>query len=139
MSITRVETPVVWSAAASVSVAAATAQESDVVTLDPSCIAAQVSVQADNSTTPASSDQIYVWLLQTSGDSDGAGGDEYDTPGAQHAILLGIIDTNTDDPGRLTRVLPIPQKGFKIRAEGITAGTVNAITVSARVSEQRAA
>lgn len=139
MAITIAETQITWSAASSVSVTAGSSQTSDAATLDATCIAAQITLKADNSTTPAADDQIYFWILQTSGDPDGAGTDEYDTVGSPHARLLGIIDTNVEDPGITTVYLPVPQKGFKIYAEGITAGTTNACTVSCTVTEQRAA
>ena len=139
MAITRAETQVEWSASDSVSVTAGSSQTSDEVNLDATCISAQISLKADNSTTPAADDQIYFWLLQTSGDPDGAGGDEFDTVDPQHAHFLGILDTNAEDPAIMTAHLPLPQKGLKIYAEGITPGTTNAITVSATVTEQRAA
>lgn len=137
MAITITETQVTWGAANSVSVTAGSSQTSDAFTLDATCIAAAVSLKADNSTTPASDDIIYFWLLQTSGDPDGTGSDEYDTTG--HALLLAVLRTNTEDPAIKTVPLPIPAKGGKIYAEGITAGTTNAITVSATITEQRAA
>lgn len=137
MAITHVETQVQWSASNSVSVAAGGNQTSDEVNLDDTCVAAQITLKADNSTSPASDDQIDFWLLQTSGDPDGTGTDEFDTTG--HAVKLGRLDTNAEDPAIMTVPLPIPQKGLKIYAEGATAGTTNAITVSATITEQRAA
>lgn len=137
MAITHTETQVQWSASNSVSVTAGSNQTSDEVNLDDTCIAAQITLKADNSTTPASDDQIYFWLLQTGGDPDGAGADEFDTVG--HAKLLAVLDTNDEDPAVKTVGLPVPQKGFKIYAEGVTAGTTNSITVSATITEQRAA
>lgn len=137
MAITRVETQVEWGASNSVSVSAGSSQTSDEFNLDATCINAQVTLKADNSTTPANDDQIHFWLLQTSGDPDGAGSDEFDTTG--HALLLAILDTNDEDPAIATVPLPIPQKGAKLYAEGVTAGTTNSITVSATVTEQRAA
>ena len=137
MAITRTETQIQWAGANSVSVAAGSSQTSDVVTLDATAVAAQISIKADNAGTPGTADQIYVWLLQTSGDPDGTAGDEYDTTG--HALLMGILDTNAEDPAIMTVPLPLPQKSFKVYADGITSPTANAITVSATVTEQRAA
>lgn len=137
MAITRTETQVTWSAANSVSVTAGSNQTSDEVNLDASCVNAQIQMKADNSTTPASDDIIYFWLLQTSGDPDGASADEFDT--TSHAMLLGALDTSDEDPAGMTVPLPIPQKGFQVYAEGATAGTTNSITVSATITEQRAA
>ena len=130
MAITRQETQVQWAGPAdSDSIAAGGNETSLEINLDATCVAAQLHLKADNSTTPAADDQINFWLLQTGGDPDGAGSDEFDTTG--HALHLGIIDTFLEDPGLLTVRLPIPQKGAKIYAEGVTAGTTNAITVSA--------
>ncbi|MBX9607275.1 MAG: hypothetical protein K2Y51_13705 [Gammaproteobacteria bacterium] len=137
MAITITETQVTWSASNSASVTAGSSQTSDAVALDATCIGASVTLKADNSTTPASDDIIYFWLLQTNGDPDGAGSDEYDTVG--HSLPLAILRTNSEDPAIKTVPLPIPQKGLKIYAEGITAGTTNSITVSATITEQRAA
>ena len=139
MAITVAETQVQWSASNSVSVSAGGSQTSDEVNLDATCVRAQVSLKADNSTTAASDDIIYFWLLQTSGDPDGASTDEFDTTDASNARLLGTIDTSLEDPGIKTVAIPIPQKGLKNYAEGATAGSTNAITVSATITEQRAA
>lgn len=137
MAITRTETQVTWSAANDVSVTAGSNQTSDEVNLDQTCIAAQISLKADNSTTAATDDQIYFWLLQTSGDPDGASTDEFDTDSNHTARFLGMLDTNIADPARMTVPLPIPQKGLKVYAEGATAGSTNAITVSATITELR--
>ena len=138
MAITRAETQVTWPTASNTgSVTAGSNVTSEEFNLDATCINAQISLKADNSTTPAADDQIYMWLIQTSGDPDGASTDEFDT--VLHALLLGILDTNDEDPAILTVPLPLPQKGGKLYAEGATAGTTNTITVSATITEQRAA
>ena len=138
MAITRVETQVTWSASDSVSVAMGGNQTSDEITLDPTCIAAQIHLKADNSTTPASDDIIRFWLIQTGGDPDGTGADEYDDT-TEAPLYLGKLDTNANDPALRTVPLPIPQAHCKLHAEGATDGTTNAITVSATITEQRAA
>lgn len=138
MAITRQETQVQWTGPAdSDSIAAGGNETSLEINLDATCIAAQIHLKADNSTTPVADDQINFWLIQTGGDPDGAGADEFDTVG--HALFLGELDTNDEDPALLTVPLPIPQKGAKLYAEGVTAGTTNAITVSATITEQLAA
>lgn len=141
MAITRTETQVTWSASNSVSVTAGSSQTSDAITLDATCINAQIHLKADNSTTPASDDIIYFWLLQTGGDPDGTGADEYDAATSHSALLLAVLDTSqtSNDPAFKTVPLPIPQKSAKLWAEGATAGTTNSITVSATITEQRAA
>lgn len=137
MAITRTETQVTWSASNSTSVSSGGNATSDEVNLDATCVAAQIHVKADNSTTPAADDQLYLWLLQSGGDPDGGASDEFDTVG--HALFLGILDTNDEDPAILSVPLPLPQKGLKLYAEGATAGTTNSITVSATITEQRSA
>jgi hypothetical protein len=141
MAITRAETQVQWSAANSVSVGIGGTQTSDEINLDATCVAAQITVKADNSGTPAADDQIDFYLLQTSGDPDGASTDEFDTTG--HALFLCRLDTYTtgdgEDPAIKTVPLPIPQKGAKLYATGADSGTSTAITVSATITEQRAA
>ena len=137
MAITRTETQVTWSASNSVSVSAGGNQTSDEINLDATCVAAQISLKADNSTTPAADDQIDFYLLQTSGDPDGASTDEFDTVG--HATFLARLDTNDEDPAGKTVALPIPQKGAKLYATGADSGSTNAVTVSATITEHRAA
>ena len=139
MAITRTETQVTWSASNSVSVTAGSFQTSDEINLDATCVAAQIHLKADNSTTAASDDQIDFYLLQTGGDPDGASSDEFDTTGTSHALLLRRLDTNVDDPAMATVRLPVPQKGLKLYATGADSGTTNTITVSATITEQRAA
>ena len=126
-----------WSTSDSVSVTAGSNQTSDELNIDDTCIAARITMKADNSTTPASDDQIYVWLLESSGDPDGASTDEFVT--TEHAILLAVLDTAAEDPAIAQAQIPLPQKGLKIYAEGATAGTTNSITVSAQISQQLAA
>lgn len=135
MALSKTETQVTWSASNSVSVTAGSSQTSDTITLDATCYAASISAKADNITTPASDDQIYWWALQSSGDPDGAGADEFDTNG--HAQFLGVTNTTLEDPAIMTVVLPAVNKSLKIRAEGVTAGTTNSITVSATITEMR--
>lgn len=138
MAITRAETQVTWPTAAnSASVASGGNATSEEFNLDATCISAQISIKADNSTTPAADDIIYFYLLQTSGDPDGAAGDEFDT--IAHAPIIAVLDTSAEDPAQVTVPLPVPQKGAKIYAEGATAGSTNSVTVSATITEQRAA
>ena len=139
MAITHATVSVQWAGADSVSVTAGSSQTSTEFNIDDTCVAAAISIKADNSTTPASDDIIYFWLLQTSGDPDAdpESADEFDTTG--HALLLAVLDTSDEDPAIRTVSLPLPQKGCKLYAEGATAGSTNAVTVSARITEQRSA
>ena len=128
MAITHTESNVLWSTAYSVSVSAGGYQTSDVLALDATCVNAQITLKADNSTTAASDDVIYFYLLQSSGDPDNnAVADEYDTSG--HATFLAALDTSVEDTAINTVPFPLPQIGLKVYAEGSTAGSTNAITV----------
>lgn len=139
MAVTQTLTQVTWPTAVnSISVSANGNQTSEVMTLDASCVAAQIQLKADNSTTPAADDYINFYVLQSSGTPDGAEGtDFYDTTG--HAIFLARVQPVTgEDPAAVTVPFPLPQKNFKIYAEGDHADTTtNAITVSAQIIEQR--
>lgn len=135
MAITKAENQVKWSTADSVSVTTGSNQTSDVVTLDDTCFRATIHLKADNSTTPAADDQIYVWLLQSGGDPDGASTAEYDS--VKGATLLAVLDTYLEDPYLTSVTLPSCNDTLKIYAEGATAGTTNSITVSATITEQR--
>lgn len=135
MALTRVETQVTWAAANSASVAPNSSQTSDVITLDATCVAARILLKADNSATPNAADLIYFYALETAGDPDGSGADEYAT--TDNAHFLGVVDTSKNDPSLRVSNFPLPQKSFQIYAEGITPTTVNAITVSATITEQR--
>jgi hypothetical protein len=139
MAITQTLTQVTWPTAATTgSVTANSNLTSEVMTLDASCVAAQIQLKADNAGTPVAGDYINFYVLQSSGDPDAAETtDEYDTVG--HAIFLARVDTFVTDPALVTVPFPLPQKNFKIYAEGDHAdATASAITVSAQVIEQRA-
>lgn len=141
MAITRTQTQVTWSAAATLTVSAATLVESDVFTLDPTCVLMSIQVHVDNAGTPAAGDTA-VWRIQWSnGDVVTGGGDDYDT--AEHAQYLTILDTfgtNTpgEDPARRTiDIVPTALK-FKLTCLCANAATRNMV-IAARIDEQRAA
>lgn len=142
MAITRVETDILWAAAAGKTLTVATPVASDAFTFDATCVGATLSVSADNQGTPASGDTVTFYIAYTSGDLLGDTGDDYDTD--EHAIPIGVVDTlgtNTpgEDPARRTFTLPttIP-KGAKLLAVAPNAATRN-IIIRARLTEQRAA
>lgn len=142
MAITRVETALTWSSAASLTMNAATVFASDAFSFDATTIGASIAVSADNQGTPASGDTVTFYLAYTSGDLLGDTGDDYDTN--EHAIPIGVVDTyatNTpgEDPARRTLILPstVP-KGAKLLAVAPQAASRN-IVIRARLTEQRAA
>ena len=139
MAITRVETSVLWTGSAYTDQIAAGGSETSLeFNLDASCVAAQITLKANATVGPAVDDQIDFYLLQTTGDPDGnAVADEFSTSG--HAVFLGRVDCNVENPGLKTVQLPIPQKGGQIYATGAASGNTNPIDVSAVITEQRAA
>lgn len=141
MASTREESQVLWSAASSISVSAASNATSDAHTFNASDWSAAIQINADNNGTPASGDTVSVYILWTTGDILGDSGSDYDT--VEHAQLLCTLDTyatNTpgEDPARKTIPLDnIAALGFKLYAVNNSAG--RAITVRARVVTQRGA
>lgn len=132
MAITVTETQVQWSAADSVSVASGGNETSDSVAPDPSCFQAKIELKADNDAAPASGDTVDFYILETLGDPDGSGANEYATAG--HAQHLATLDTNDEDPAIIVVWLPAPFEEFYIYAENDGA---SAITVSATLLEHR--
>ena len=141
MASTREEAQVLWSAASSVSVSAASNATSDAHTFNASDWSAAIQINADNDGTPASGDTVAVYILWMTGDILGDSGSDYDT--VEHAQQLCVLDTyatNTpgEDPARKTIPLDnIAALGFKLYAVNNSAG--RAITVRARVVTQRGA
>lgn len=135
MAISRQENQITWSAASSVSVTSGSTQTSDTITIDDTAVDATVVFKVDNSTAAAADDIIYFWLQESNGDPDGAGADEFTTNG--HSRLLWIGNTSTEDPAISPAItINSNNKSCRIRAEGATAGTTNAITVSGTIYER---
>lgn len=133
MAVGKNEIQVKWSTANSVSVSAGGSQTSDAASLSATGVAVHIMVKADNAGTPASGDTITCWWLCTTGDpdADADSADEYST-GTQ-GTLLGVLDTNTDDPA-IGGAWPLPlTQGGKLYVES-GAGS-NSITVSAQIEE----
>ena len=125
------EIQVEWTGADSLSIAAANNGTSDAFAFSTKASSGHIQLKADNDGAPAGGDTIDFFLLLTCGDPDGAVADEYDT--VEHAIPLGTLDTNTEDPAIRTVNCPIV-KGGKIYAVNNSAG--RAITVSACILEK---
>lgn len=131
MAVATNELQILWSAASSLSIAAAGTGTSDAITASVTALAAQIQLKADNNGTPASGDTVDFYWLPSLGDPDGASTEEYDTPG--HAMFLARLDTNTADPSIVTVPLPTPFLKGKVYAVNNSAG--RAITVSAIILE----
>lgn len=139
MALIRGESQITWTGAASVTLSAATRQDSDVYTFHDGDIAASVQIDANNAGTPASGDVLDVYIKWTTGDVLGDSGNDYDT--SEHAQLLGRLDTvaaNTpgEDPARKTWDIPVGARGFVLSVEAPQAASRN-IVVRARLSYQR--
>ena len=76
-------------------------------------------------------------MRKNGGDAEGARGDELET--IAEPVFLAQLETKVNDTQIKTVPMTIQKKGFKIYAEGITAGTSTAITGAATIKEQRAA
>src|SRR5210317_1397670 len=99
MAITRAETQVTWPTAANdVNITTGSNATSEEFSLNQACFKAQISIQAINSGTPAAGDIVYVYLLQSNGDTNQTGGDEFDTTDPSTAVLLATLDTVSLDP-----------------------------------------
>lgn len=142
MASSFAQTQVTWpTAAASITLSAASRSNSETFTLGVECYEAVVTISVDNQGTAASGDVLDVYVLYTTGDVLGDSGDDYDT--SEHAMFLCRLDTygsNTpgEDPARKTIQIPtVPQK-FKLSVESPNAATRNMV-VRARVEEHRLA
>lgn len=125
------EIQVTWVATDSKSLAAGNNIASDVFTFSTNGSFAHIQLKADNDGVPAFGDTVSFFLLLTCGDPDGAGANEYDTD--NHAISLGTLDTNAEDPAIRTVNCPMV-KGGMLYAVNNSAG--RAITVSACILEK---
>ena len=125
------EVQVTWSSSNSTTLLANTSSTSDEFNITTKT--ARIELKADNqSPSPQTNDVIYIWLLETSGDPDGASTDEFTTTG--HAELLAVLKTFEDNPAIESLELPLPHKGAKLYADGQSAGTSNIIHVSATIT-----
>ena len=137
MALSVVDTDILWSSATSLSVTNATEVVSDPFTVDPTTYDMSVTVTADNSNGAPSAGDTAVFRVRWSTD----GGTTYDT--AEHAQYIGTLDTvaaNTpgEDPAR--RTFNIGRCGGKLKIACICAqAATHAITISAKIEEQRAA
>lgn len=107
------------------------ANTSNTANLADTAFQAQIELKADNTDTPASGDTVDFWLLQTLGDPDGTGSNEFETD--EQGTFLATLDTNADDPAISVVELPIPSVGVQVKAKNQAAFNS---TVSATILEQ---
>ncbi len=117
------------------SVAAGGNETSDAIEFSAGCLAAGITMKANNAGTPASGDTIDFWLLASAGDTDT---DPTVTPeypaGDDHGMYLGQIDTNLEDPDELSVEIPACFPHAKLYA--VSGASSNAIVVSAKINEK---
>lgn len=137
MAITHSETQVTWDTGSnSTTLATVTGENSDNMSVDDTCVAAQVELKADHTDTAAagSGDTCDFYIGYSLGDPDGASTAEYAS--TNHLQYLATLDMDADE----TAVMVVPINpvcaNFFIRAYNNAGET---ITVSATVLEQRAA
>lgn len=141
MASSHVETQITWSAAASITLSAATQTDSDTFSLNDETWEASIEISADNAGTPAAGDVVDVYLKRSTGDVLGDTGDDYETN--EHAMFLCRLDTvaaNTpgEDPAR--RVIDIPTSAKKVRLSVVAPQAASRnIVVRARINEHRIA
>lgn len=131
MALAHNERQVQWGGSNSTSVSGGGSATSDIANIDDTAFQAQIELKADHGGTPGSGDTVDIWLLQTLGDPDGTGTDEYETD--EQGTFLANLDTNADDPAISVVELPIPSAGVKVKAKN-NAG--ESVTVSATILEQ---
>lgn len=132
MAITTNEVQVTWSASNSTSVAGGGTATSDTATVAATAFQAQIELKADHGGTPTAGDIMEFWLLQTLGDPDGTGTNEFETD--EQATYLASLDLNADDPARTVVELPVPSAGVQVLAKNNDPDT--SVTVSATILEQ---
>lgn len=133
MPASTTERQVQWASANTQDVAATGTAESDTLVIPETEFAIKVQVMADNQfATPASVDRINITILQSLGDPDGGGVDEFETPA--HADKSIRLDTHAEDPAIAVLTLDAPVKALKVHADAT--GSANTIRVSATVLTQ---
>ena len=135
MAVSKSNQQVTFSSVNSIAVSGDSQTTSDAITLSSNSVAAQLTVKSDHSGSPLSGDTVDFYILYSTGDPDGAGVDEYDTPG--HGLHLAILDLNTEDPAQKTVDIPVSAKAFKVYVDNnsATPGSSGVITCSTEVYE----
>ena len=139
MALTHTQTQITWSSASTKSVTSATEVESDVMTLDATCVALSIQLSTDTTGTPSAGDTAVFRVKWSTGDVLADSGDDYDT--SEYATWIATLDTlstNTpgEDPARTTVPVPSLATKFKLTVVCANAAT-HTMTIAARMDEQR--
>lgn len=139
MAASRVETPINWSAANSVTVSSATVVWSDAFTFHADDWEAEVQVDANNAGTPATGDVCDVYIAYTTGDILGDSGSDYTSvEHSEFATRLDTVTANTpgEDPANRSFPVRTAPLGFKVGVSCPQAASRN-IVVRARIVTHR--
>jgi hypothetical protein len=131
MAVSKSSTQVTFSSADSILVSGDSQVTSDSISLSSNSIAAQLSLKADHASSPTTGDTVDFYILYSTGDPDGSGSDEFDTP--EHGLHVGILDLNLEDPAQKTVDIPVSAKSFKIYVDNNSSS--NSITCSSEIYE----
>jgi hypothetical protein len=117
MAIAHAETQVTWSAANKVAIAGTSNDTSDEVTIADTTVEAMITCMAEHSTTDGggAGDDVSFYILYSGIDVDQDSSNDSDTTG--HAILLGTVELDVEDPAIFSVPIPTAHKKFKIYAE----------------------
>lgn len=107
-----VQTQLTFSAAESLTISSASVIWSDAITLNAEDWDASLQVSADNQGTPATGDNVEVYVAFSNGDLLGDGGNDFDT--FEYSTFLGSLNTySADSPGE-----DPARRTFEIKASG---------------------
>ena len=129
MAISKTERQIKWSAAVTLSIAAAGNGTSDAIAPAADELKTKLTFRAKNNGTPVSGDTVEFWLLETAGDPD-TDPDTVDQYATTHQkIFLCKLDTFVIDPDIATVEFSTAGcEGYKIYA--VNNSATNGITVS---------
>ncbi len=137
MAITNNETQVLWSAANSLSIAAAGTGTSDAFTIDQTCVMATATCKADNDGTATAGDTIDFYMLCATYDPDGSGAVEYGTTTFDVWLCKCDVGAAANDPCIINVPFNPAITGGKIYVKNNSPGGGRAITVSVTILEKR--
>jgi hypothetical protein len=139
MASSKVETAIVWSAAASVTLSSNNAWSvSDAIAFNVEDWDGEVVVYVDNAGTPASGDTVTVGILYSDGNVDGSAGDDY--VNVENYEFLALLDTynNQASGGIVSRTVPVrtANKGFKLCVSGPQVASRNIVARAALITHR---
>lgn len=116
MPTARVQTQVKWSGSSSVNVDTATSETSDAFTFGNTTKSATIAIKGNFSGTPASGEDLTIYILSSNGDVDPTSSDDFETVG--NAVAKAVIESDKDNPGVKMITLDVSVKSFKLHVIG---------------------